>query len=966
MNKLLSSILLLLSFFSSYAQESAVVKCRVIDMISLNPLENAVVTLQSTNQTAITNSEGNFILESPAGKQVIIVSSPGYISQTFNITVVAGVPLDMGIAILEEDIAAEQQLSLITLSEEDLSDNAVTDNTSGLLQASKDVLQQAAAYNWSQARYKTRGLDSQYATTMINGVVMNKITDGRPQWNNWGGLNDATRNQEFSLGTTPSDYTFGNLLGTQEINTRASLFRKGIRVSFTGTNTNYNWRTMATYASGLNKKGFAYVISASSRWAQEGNFEGTDYSANSLFFSAEKRFNDSHTLNLTAIYAQNSRGKNSPNTDEVTQLMGKKYNSYWGWQDGKKRNSRDIDIQEPILMLSHYYKINAANTLHSNIAYQFGKIGNSRIDFQNVANPDPAFYRNLPSYYTSQYDNNPANVPDSAYLPGGLGGNYIGNSPQNVVLAQQSGENFVNNAQLNWNSMYLANTRAITDENNIEAGRIPDRSKYVLYEDRSDNKTFNANSILHSQLSPNIFLNAGVTFKKLKSHNYQKLLDLLGGSYFNDIDPFFEGSQSQSDLNNPNRKVGEGDMYGYNYNLTATQFDAFTQFRLLYRKFDFYLAQNYSYSVYQREGLYRNGIYATNSFGKSEKASFDNFGFKGGFLYKMTGRLLFTINGLYMTKAPALTNTFPNARLNNNIVQDITSENIASADAGIIFRSPKIKTRLTAFYTQINNATETSFFFAEGLYQGENTEANAFIAETVTDIGKRYMGTELGIEYNFNTTLKAMFSMAYGQYSYSSNPQVYVNNDAFASLSQEVNVSANRTGTTTDFGEAQLKNYKLPGMPQQAVSLGLEYRDPSYWWAGVNANYLTGSYLDISALLRTDNFFKDPEDINGFPFPEATQQRASELLKQEQFDDIFLVNIVGGKSWRLNRKNYLGFFGSINNVLNSIYKTGGYEQARNANYRQLNQDVSSGTPSFAPRYFYSFGRTFYLNIYYSF
>jgi hypothetical protein len=43
---------------------------------------------------------------------------------------------------------------------------------------------------------------------MINGVVMNKIYDGRPQWGEWGGLNDALRNQEFTLGTAPS-YTFG-------------------------------------------------------------------------------------------------------------------------------------------------------------------------------------------------------------------------------------------------------------------------------------------------------------------------------------------------------------------------------------------------------------------------------------------------------------------------------------------------------------------------------------------------------------------------------------------------------------------------------------------------------------------------------------------------------------------------------------------------------------------------------------
>jgi hypothetical protein len=67
-------------------------------------------------------------------------------------------------------------------------------------------------------------------------------------------------------------------------------------------------------------------------------------------------------------------------------------------------------------------------------------------------------------------------------------------------------------------------------------------------------------------------------------------------------------------------------------------------------------------------------------------------------------------------------------------------------------------------------------------------------------------------------------------------------------------------------------------------------------------------------------------------------------LKQEKFDPVVLLNLIGGKSWRIKGKN-LGLFASVNNVLASTYKTGGYEQARNANFRQLNQDVSSGTPS---------------------
>jgi hypothetical protein len=65
------------------------------------------------------------------------------------------------------------------------------------------------------ARFRIRGLDSENAMTMINGVSMNKSYDGRPQWGNWGGLNDATRNQKFTIGTA-SDYTFGGILGLRK------------------------------------------------------------------------------------------------------------------------------------------------------------------------------------------------------------------------------------------------------------------------------------------------------------------------------------------------------------------------------------------------------------------------------------------------------------------------------------------------------------------------------------------------------------------------------------------------------------------------------------------------------------------------------------------------------------------------------------------------------------------------------
>jgi len=924
MKKLVLSTLLVLQAVFVFAQQSPALKGKVIDAKSQKPLQNVVAVLQSNNQSVVTDGDGNFMFQKlPSGEQTLVIKTAGYNTQTLLLEPTTGETIDLGIIMLEEDITTEQQLSLVTLTENDFGDdNSGSESTSGLLQATRDAYQQAAAFNWGQSRFRIRGLDNEYGTTMINGIVMNKLYDGRPQWSNWGGLNDATRNQEFTMGSAPSDYTFGSALGTQEINTRASFYRPGSRISMSGTNTNYSWRTMGTFASGMDKKGWAYVISASRRWAQEGYFEGTDYAANSLFASIEKKFNENHSLNFTAIYAQNSRGKSSPNTQEVNDLMGVKYNSYWGWQNGKKRNSRDKDIEEPMVMLSHYWKISDKTNLNTNVAFQTGTIGNSRLDFQLGNNPDPTYYKNLPSYFSN------------------LGG-YTASQLTTI------GNTFKANSQIDWNAMYIAN------QNSAFAGR----SVYVLYEDRTDDNQFNANSILNSSLSDHIVLNAGVNVRKLRSYNHQNLLDLMGGDYFQDIDPFYTGDASQPNLNNPNRQIVENQSYGYNYLLHALTFDGFTQFKFTYDKVDFYLAQNFSRTEYQREGLYRNGIYADNSYGKGNSITFENFGFKGGLTYKLNGKNYFDFNGLYQTKAPSLRNTFSNARLNNVITPDIKSENIASADASYILRAPKFKARLTGFYTKIQDATEISFFYGEGIGSDDGGDEDTFVSEIVTGIDKQNMGLEIGLEYSITSTIKATSAVSYGQYIFSDNAKLKTNDDALA---------ATGANSLTDFGTVFIKNYHQAGMPQTAASLGLEYRDPNFWWVGANINYLANSYVDFANILRTDNFSID--SATGDNYTGATPETVRAILKQEKFDAFTLVNLTGGKSWRISKanRNTVGFFASVNNLFDIQYKTGGFEQSRKATFPDLQADQANRTPSFGSKYFYGYGRTFFVNFYINF
>ena len=887
------------------AQSLSIVKGTVSDGESGEKLAGVTVSVQGSSIEQKSDSEGSFVLQNvPVGKQVVLMSFENYKSQSFPVNVLDGKEVDLGVVLLYKQFATELDLSTITLSDEDLLDEegGGSDNVSGLLVSSKDAFLNAAAFNFGQAWFRVRGFDSENGTVLLNGIAMNKLYGGRPQWSNWGGLNDATRNQELTNGLAPSNYTFGGVLGTTNISTRASEYRPGTRITASGTNKSYTGRLMVTHSSGVHNK-FAYTVSASRRAATEGYNEGSFYDANSVFAAVEYMPNSKHSLNLTAIYTPNRRGKSSPNTQEVYDLNGETYNAYWGNQDGDKRNSRVKEVEEPIIMLSHIWNPNEKTTLNTSVGYQFGKIGNSRLGYWNAPNPDPTYYRNLPSYYLRDFSMQPEQA-------------------EAVANRFKTDENY---SQINWENLYRTN---------IENGN----SLYYLYEDRNDDKQLSLNSVLAREINENITLNLGFSYRDLTSRNYANMLDLLGGSHYNDIDQY---NDTRNALNSSS-VINKGDKFQYNYNLTAQTYDIFTQLQFSYDKVDFYLAGNASNTSYQREGLYQNELYLNNSLGKGKKLRFENGSLKGGFTYKISGRHLLDFNAGLVNKAPTLRNTYTNSRVNQDVVLGIKSETIRTADASYVLRTPKVKARLTGYYATFDDGIDISRYFDQSL--GE------FVSEVLTGVSKKHYGGELGVEYQITPTIKAIGAAALGQYTYDNNPQSYYTSDE-SLLEQAEPVTS------------YLKDYKLPGTPQRAYSLGLEYRDPNYWWVGVNANHLSNTYIDVSSGLRTDRFYTNPETNQ--PFDGVSQQDIDTSLRQEKFDDYMLFNLVGGKSWRLKNK-YIGFFASVNNVLGAKYKTGGFEQGRNGNYELLSEDQARDKPLFGSKYWYGYGRTFYLNVYLSF
>ncbi len=137
MKKLVISILFVLQVCFAFAQTGTGFSGKVVDSKTQKPLQNVVASIQNSNLTEITDAEGKFVFKSvPSGTQLLVVKSDGYKDQLLSIDVEQGKILDLGVVVLEEDVTEEQQLSLVTITDNDLGDdNSGSESTSGLLQA---------------------------------------------------------------------------------------------------------------------------------------------------------------------------------------------------------------------------------------------------------------------------------------------------------------------------------------------------------------------------------------------------------------------------------------------------------------------------------------------------------------------------------------------------------------------------------------------------------------------------------------------------------------------------------------------------------------------------------------------------------------------------------------------------------------------------------------------------------------
>lgn len=868
--------------------QTAAVSGTVVDAGTGAPVSGATISIQDQGITVTTGPAGDFRISTALpGETVLTVSAPGYAAGATQLRLYNDQSVNAGNVILVSDddnefvVFTEDNNNELLFDESMLEDEEGNgQNVTALTGASDNIYYKFTRYGYSPLYSNYRGVGSRYQETYINSLPMNDLIRGGFSFSQLGGMTSrAFRNNTSTIGLGASAYGFGGISGSQNFNTITDTYAPGFNGSLSYTNSNYNYRAMATYSSGLTDNGFALTISAIGRYSKEGVVPGTFYNSGGLFVSLEKVFDKKNSLTMTLWGAPTQYANGKATVQEVYDLVGDNlYNPTWGWQSGKKRSDNIREKFDPTAMLTWLHK-GEKTTLTTSAAFRWTSFARTRLNYYKANDPKPDYYKNLPSYFIYGQDTPEWGLYD-----------YYTNLWENNIGGIQ---------QIDWDAMYLANHL-----NNIQNQSLPaDQKKgssYIQQMEHSKQFNFIVGSTLNHRFTDNITFQAGLNFNYTRSSDYMTIKDLLGGEFWVDVDPFsdrdmYDPSANtdilQNDLDHPNRKVVKGDRFGYDYNIHAMKLQAWVQNQHKYAHWDINYGASFSWEEFYRFGHMRNGRAPENSLGKSKTLDFEDFAVKAGVTYKLDGRNFFTVQAQYSTDAPLISDVYISPRIKDTTIKDPKSQKTLSVDAQYNWNYRRFRGSIGAYFINMDDAVERMGFYDESL--------NTFCNFALNGVKRQYKGIELGMAYKILPSLTASFAGTYAKFQYKNNPMGMrsVENGLYADTEQTV----------------YLKNYTCTSTPQLAFNIALDWQAPKMFFVNVNASYLADYYVKLA--------YPFHEQMPGMWEVANNTEEVEALMEayadQPKLDNQWVLNASVGKLIYINRSLSLNLNLSVSNILNN-------------------------------------------------
>ena len=821
-----------------------------------------------------------------------------------------------------DTVATElQDETAFTFTEAQLEDDESSTQNITIISSNRNEYASEVGYRFSPARFKYRAYNAKYNEMYINGNPVNDIERGQFGYSFVGGLNNQTRGRESSLPFEDNNYSMSSLGGSGNYNFRPSNFATGQRASLAFANRSYNVRAMYTYNSGVMENGWALTGNLTYRWGNGiGTIEGTSYNSLSYFLGAEKILNDQHHLSLVTWGNPTQRGAQRGATDEMYWIAGThNYNPNWGWQDGKKRNSRIVKDFAPAALLTWDWKIDDRTKLVTSLLGKYSMYSNSRLAYNGGTNPDPDYYSLMPSFNYNVWNPEATLFRDEAAF-------------ENWQAAYDYLSASEDNRQVNWNRMYYANS--------LMAAEGQDAMYYV--QRAHDNQlTFSLATKIDRQLTTNSSLSAGLQLASNTGMHYQTMDDLLGNAKFHNINTYAVkdyGSASQVfyDLNDGTspREVKVGDKFGYDYNLLVNKAQLWASYATDLRFTHLFISGRVAGTTMQRDGKMRNGMAPDNSYGKSGTAKFLDGGAKAGANINLGMGHAIVIGAGYEWKTPAPRTAFAAAQINNDFVKDLKQEKILSAELGYQWKNALLSLNVNGYYAKLKDVTEQSLFYSD--------IESSFAYVSLSNIQKEYYGVELGANFKVTEWLnvKALGTISEAKYTNNANMRMLLSNSG--SYVDELCITDGmREGSTP--------------LTAGSIDLSVHYNS---WYIDLIGNYYDNIYMYFAPISRRETEVSKTI-IDG--------EKSYSSPEQNKGDGGFMLDASIGKTFRLKYGRSIGFNLMITNLLNNIkICTGGMEQNRLDTKQEEERTNNAYRFQQSPRKFYANGINGMLLINYQF
>lgn len=792
--------------------------------------------------------------------------------------------------------SAESDLLSNTLSQEEESATTPAETFyPSLLQASYDPLLTASNFHWVSARFRWRGYPREATEYRLNGALLTNPITGQHPWYIFYGMNSPIRNSQAAMGITPVDYSPGKLGGSYLLDGTGFLRQP---VTFIGTGYAANRKTV--------RFSLAHSGSSSIRgWVWSTFFQFVSANASienpamqqafAGFLATEKKLPNQDRVYAMICFAPQLLSKQSAVTKELFEITGQfRYNANWGMQENRIRFAATKTYQYPFVCVTHAHAANQHTIRKLSLAAYIGSQGDRGLDWYQAPDPRPDYYRYMPSY------------------------------TGDTLLKQRLMQLFreaPDKLQVNWQQLYATNSQRLENiriDNPFSGSPATGkRSRYVLEERNTATRFISLNYYYHTLLNQSIDFSSGATWQYSENRYRKKLLDLLGGDYYENLNGFAEDLlasnplANQYDITQPNRLIFPGHYFGYDYAFRQTHGELWCQWQQTNKKVDWFAAANISSDRLFRIGYVANGLFPLQALGSSIPVTTSGYFIKGGVTYKMHGNHFLFFQSAYQIRSPWAGQLYIHPRYSSSIRNDIITEKTFHAEAGWIFRSPIISSRLNIFFTQSGNGQEI-----QQLYHDVHA---TWVNHVISGIGRLHRG----VEWSGTISLHADWSLDWAGSFY----QLYYRGRPIGKL------YGDNTEILLATESLRIDGYRIGGSPQQALHLGISYRSPTGWMASVSVNHTSNHWVSLHYLKRT---------ITNQSLMDSTTNIFSRWLAQEKLPDLLNIHLMLGYTFRVvnrssQRSPSVRIFLSARNLPNAFFISSGYEQQRiAADVSQLN------------------------------